>query len=317
MYKVLIIGLGQIGMLYDFELEKKYIFSHARAFTENKMFSVIAAVDIDKEKRDKFSQVYNRYVYETIEEAVDQHNFDVVVISVITEAHYQVFLKLVTLCRPKIILCEKPMSYNHFLAKEMITICATHHIKLFVNYMRLANKKLIEIKKDISLWRMSKPLKGIVWYTKGLINNGSHILNLLEYWLGSVTSSKVIREGRNISQFDCERDVLFKFGDSEILFLSWMEEFYSHYSIELLSEFGSLRYDCYYEEIEWKSSVEDSLHPKYRCLNKVPSVEKLNRETMQLEVVGEIVKALQGAEVNLCSGRQAFETLKSLNLIMK
>ena len=30
------------------------------------------------------------------------------------------------------------------------------------------------------------PIKGVAWYSKGIVNNGSHLINLLEYWLGHI-----------------------------------------------------------------------------------------------------------------------------------
>ena len=37
---------------------------------------------------------------------------------------------------------------------------------------------------------MRPPIKGVCWYSKGLLNNGSHFINLLEFWLGDYVSNK-------------------------------------------------------------------------------------------------------------------------------
>ena len=47
-FNVLIIGLGQIGMGYDFDLDQdKYVYSHAAAFSQHKDFNIVGGVDID------------------------------------------------------------------------------------------------------------------------------------------------------------------------------------------------------------------------------------------------------------------------------
>ena len=48
-FKVLICGLGNIGMGYDFELNNTaHTFTHAKSFYNHKNFRIIGGVDIDE-----------------------------------------------------------------------------------------------------------------------------------------------------------------------------------------------------------------------------------------------------------------------------
>ena len=47
-FNVLIIGLEQIGMGYDFDLDHgEYVYSHEAAFSQHKDFNIIGGVDVD------------------------------------------------------------------------------------------------------------------------------------------------------------------------------------------------------------------------------------------------------------------------------
>ena len=57
--KCLIIGLGQIGMGYDFNLEPAhYILSHAQAFSEHPEFELVGGVDSNKQRCIDFEEKF-------------------------------------------------------------------------------------------------------------------------------------------------------------------------------------------------------------------------------------------------------------------
>ena len=82
---------------------------------------------------------------------------------------------------PKLILCEKPLAYDLDEAGEMVEACESAGVKLFVNYMRRADPGAIEIKARIESGQIATPIKGVAWYSKGFLHNGSHFFNLLEF----------------------------------------------------------------------------------------------------------------------------------------
>ena len=52
-----LIGLGQIGMGYDFD-DEHTIYTHSKAIDEHNQFKMIAAVDINPIKRQLFEDKY-------------------------------------------------------------------------------------------------------------------------------------------------------------------------------------------------------------------------------------------------------------------
>ena len=154
----------------------------------------------------------------------------------------------------------------------MIEICESAGVELFVNYIRRADPSAIDVKNRIESNAIAAPIKGIAWYSKGFLHNGSHFFNLLEFWLGSFVKAKVLDSGRLWENQDPEPDVQVEFERGKVVFQAAWEEAYSHYAIELLSPSGRLRYEQGGECITWQSTRTDSNFPDYKVLQSVPEI---------------------------------------------
>ncbi|MDB9950639.1 Gfo/Idh/MocA family oxidoreductase [Candidatus Thioglobus sp.] len=318
-FNVLIIGLGQIGMRYDFDLDHgKYTFSHAAAFSQHKDFNIVGGVDIDSKFGKFFTEKYNSVFYNNIQDALQKNNPDIVVIAVSTEFHNQVLKDVVKYTIPKVVLCEKPLSYSLKEARSMQKLCKDNNIQLFVNYMRNSLPDSINIKNKISNGDYAGNPKGVAWYSKGLIHNGSHFVNLLEYWLGSIKKIHCINKGRSFESQDVEPDFSLSFKKGDVIFLSAKEENFSHYGIELVFDNGRLRYDQGGKNIYWTPAEQDENLPAYKFLsskNKNYSTDSMRK--YQLHVVNELWNMLNQKDYELCSGVMAISTLESISEIIE
>ena len=69
--RVLIVGLGQIGLQYDLHLDHdEFTYTHSCAFSKHKDFELLGAVDNDKEQRSIFSQSYGLPAYSDLSESL-------------------------------------------------------------------------------------------------------------------------------------------------------------------------------------------------------------------------------------------------------
>ena len=59
--------------------------------------------------------------------------------------------------------------------------------------MRLSDNNVKLIKKEVL--KLGNPIKGSVYYSRGLYNGASHFINLLHYWLGSSIKFKILNKG--------------------------------------------------------------------------------------------------------------------------
>lgn len=314
--KCLIVGLGKIGMGYDLELDPAtVIYSHCRAFSLHPAFELIGAVDPSAAQRELFELHYGKPAYANIESALKVGAASIVIIASPTVKHSET-LNMVLHTKPKFILCEKPLAYDLVEARNMVEACENAGVKLFVNYMRRADAGAIEVKKRIEDGAISLPIKGVAWYSKGFLHNGSHFFNLLEFWLGSFVKVKVLDSGRLWDNHDPEPDVQVEFERGKVVFQAAWEEAFSHYTIELLSPSGRLRYERGGESIAWQSTYPDPNISGYEVLR--PASEMINNgmNRYQWHVADQIADALADRSHNLCTGRQALETLEAMHQII-
>ncbi len=316
-YKCIIIGLGQIGMGYDLDSKNNKVYTHAKAFTENHDFELIAGVDLSKTKRDLFKKRYKLNAYSKIETAMANNKADVIIIASPTENHYSILKQVFNCYSPEAILCEKPLAYNINDAEEIVNLCNKYSVKLFVNYMRRSDPGVIEIKKRIESNKILTPVKGFAWYSKGFLHNGSHFFNLLEFWLGAYVQSNLLTSGRKLNNIDSEPDVEVNFVKGKVIFMSAQEESFSHYTIELISQSGRLRYDYGGQYITWNSVQIDPDIPNYQVLKEKPEILYNDMDHYQLNVTIELKKALEKKPTEICTGIESLNTLIAMQEIIK
>ena len=317
MYKALLVGLGQIGMGYDLELSQDiYAYSHARALSLHPEFKLVAAVEFDSSLRKIFEKTYGSPAYGSIEDALEQKRIDLAVIATPTETHYPVLQSVLDGSKPKAILCEKPLSYSLTEARQILSLCQEKQVLLYVNYMRRSEPGALEVKRRIDSGEIQGPMKGIVWYSKGFLHNGSHTFNLLEDWLGNMKDFSLIAPGQSFPSGDVELDVRVLFEKGEVVFIVAKEENFSLNSIELVAKNGRLRYENGGRSIKWTPIKCDNALKGYTFLaetsEEIPS--ELNR--YQLHVIEQLANALNGNPSCLCEGRQALQTLESMHSIL-
>ena len=314
----IIIGLGQIGMEYDYNhIDNSVIYTHAHAINQHSNFRLLAAVDISSNQRKRFEECYSLPAYDNIELCLKRFQPDLIVIAVPTELHCSIIEEVIKFAKPKVILCEKPLAYKLDEAKNIVKMCKEKSIKLFVNYMRSVDKGVLEIKKRIDDGKIKVPIKANVWYSKGLYNNGSHFVNLLNFWLGDINSTSIINHGRSLKNFDHELDFKIEYNLGTAIFRSTWEESFSHYNIELLSNSGRLFYDQGGKYIEWQSISEDQDFKKYKILDMNKEIINNSMDIYQWHVYDNIHMHLNGGVTTLCTGSKALKSLNAIDLIIK
>tara|TARA_B100000886_G_C20423556_1_gene492764 strand:+ start:3038 stop:4012 length:975 start_codon:yes stop_codon:yes gene_type:complete len=317
----LIIGLGNVGMIYDNPKNPKLIQSHAKSLSLHPNFNLMAGIDPVLEKRNLFEKTYKKIAFKSINDFKNESQInskiDLIIISTPTETHLKVIEESLDIFNPKAILCEKPLSYNYEDAEKIIRICDDFNVDIFVNYMRRCDPGVIEIKNKLDRNIIKNPLKGNCWYSKGLYNNGSHFINLLEFWLGNYKKLKIIDKGRSFNSKDIEPEFFIEFEKGSIIFRSAWEEHFSFYNIELISESGLLKYRKGGEQINLYKVENDKRYFGYKNIGNKEYNIKSEMEIYQYNVLEEISKNFLGKYTTICKGKEALRTQKIIYLISK
>ena len=291
-WKVLLIGLGDIGFKYDLKEPKNIVQTHARAFDLHDKFELVGGIDPSIENREKFEESYGICTFKNIISAFESMKADVVVIASPTNFHLENLKEVLLCCKPKVILMEKPAAYLKEEAHEMSRMSLKSSVPILINLVRRVDISVKEIMKKINKGVIELPCKGVVWYSKGLIHNACHFIDLLSLWLGAPKKIDVLNPGRKINDFDCEPDLCVYFSDSSVYFLAIDNEDFSYYNIELLAKNGKLNFGNGDVSISWqvKSKINSGLEPKfYKIINEL--------HQYQLNIVNDIERFLNNQSI--------------------
>ncbi len=307
-YTVAIVGLGNIGFLYDRHLPAAtHVLTHVRAFRQHPDFRMVAAIDPAPVLRGEFERAFEVPVYASVTDIPAEIQSDVVVVASPTETHASVVETFLARRRPRAILCEKPLAYRIDAARSMAEHCRSAGVPLYVNYIRRADPGVLEVKSRLESGHIALPFKAVAWYSKGLLHNGAHFADLLSYWFGPVLDMKLITAGRRIGEQDAEPDLRLDFAQGSAMFCAAREEDFSHYTVEVVAANGRLRYEQG-GEVLWQAAVPHPILPGYRRLNATPEAIPNDMNRYQYRIAEQLSLALQGRKHALCEGTWSIAT---------
>ena len=308
MYSCLIIGLGNVGMGYD--LNSSLIQSHSKAINYHKKFILFGAVEIDKKKRELFEKKYKKPTFASLKSSLNILKPQVIIISSTTQSHLYILKKIFNYHKPKVIICEKPLGSNLDESKTIINICKKNRTKLYVNYIRLSDPGVIKIKKKINSNKIKTPASGIVYYNRGVLNNASHFLNMLQFWFGKVIRAQLIDKGVKFGNFDFDSTFVISFKKANFLFEPTKNHIINTNYIEIFTENGKLLYKNGGKNISWKKlkKSKDNFLKFHKKNYKIHS----GKTKSQLHFLNNLYYALNKKNSSICTGQKAIKTLKIL-----
>jgi predicted dehydrogenase len=216
-YRVAIIGLGQIALRYDIQaapdgigqVAVERVTTHTKAFSLHPGFSLVAAIDASSAALAEFSQYYSAPTYSTLAEAFAEQSIDLVVLAVPTALHFNCFIEALR-CGAKAIICEKPLANSLHEASQMLRLAKQSGIYLGVNYIRPTEPATANMLQRVAAGELGAIQKVFVRYVKGLANNASHFINLCQQLWGAPTKISVLQAGA-VDLADPEPDFLLVF----------------------------------------------------------------------------------------------------------
>lgn len=215
-FRVLLVGLGQIGCGYDaalpFALDQPrssaQTLTHARALACHPGFALEAGVDPSPEARQRFTRLYGAPAYPdlaTWRAACSDASPELVVIAVGPNLQPALVENLLNLTHPLLILLEKPVACDLQQARALQGVCERHpQLQVAVNYIRRWLPSVQAWRHRLQSGELGRLLHGQLTYGKGLLSNGSHFVNLAEAWLGPLRLGRVHDRGMPCLDFDRE-----------------------------------------------------------------------------------------------------------------
>ena len=196
---VLVVGCGNIAGVFDQNQSgSNFPYTHAGAYSRDERFNLTACVEPNDDHRINFMNVWGIPTgFHTITDVNAGHRFDVISICSPSDCHaYDIEIALQL--KPKLIFCEKPITTSLPETEELVDECHKHNILLAVNYSRRFDPDILKLKVDMQAGRWGQLRSVVGYYNKGILNNGSHMIDLLHLLVGEM---EVVKVGKPIQDF--------------------------------------------------------------------------------------------------------------------
>lgn len=197
---VAIIGCGQIAGGYDWNRPEDALpLTHAAAYRRDEGFRLVACVDPDRERAVAFAARWGaESAFTSMDDLVPlAGQIDVISICSPTDCHLDHGEAALAL-KPRLIFCEKPMTPDMASSRRLVARAAELGILLAVNHNRRWDPEMRRLACDLANGKHGALRSVVATYNKGVLNNGSHMIDLLHMLLGPL---QLIATGRPIHDF--------------------------------------------------------------------------------------------------------------------
>ena len=315
--KTLIVGCGNIAGGFDINQNNTPL-THIGAYKDHGKFDINACVEPDKEIRLKFANHWGiENTFSSMEAVVASAlEFDVISICSPTSFHYSNVCEALKI-KPKVIFCEKPLSNNYKHAVKIKEMCKNAGVELAVNHSRRWDPKVIELRDEIATGGLGDIRSVIGFYNKGVLNNGSHMIDLLFNLFDSLNIVSAISAVNDYFEDDPTVTALLKTNSGmPVHLVAAHASEYALFELEIIGSKKTIRMRD--GGLNWSNRriIENPRYPGYKNLSNDQYVEGSYHEAMA-NAVENIYKATIQGDKLLCTGHEACEAHKICRELLK
>lgn len=183
---VLIVGCGNIAGGYDEMIDNDRVTqTHAGAYRSDVRFQIAACVEPNSKRRAEFMDHWDVPVgFECLEDCHSAGaSYDVASVCVPTHLHGDVLEMLLTMS-VRAVLAEKPLTGTVVRSRAIVSAYEEAGRPLMVNFQRRFDNHIFSIRNEIIDGDWGSVQTASAYYAKGLVNCGSHAIDLLMFLLG-------------------------------------------------------------------------------------------------------------------------------------
>jgi predicted dehydrogenase len=314
-YRVAIVGAGRIGAMLD-ACQNALVLTHAHGYKACEGFEIVAFVDSSLDKAKAASALWGGAAFGSIEKLFESQSVDVVSVCLPDELHYATLLALAE--KPvKFIFLEKPAVRTPAEANEVRKLYGQIPIRVLVNYTRRFVPEIRSIREAIRSGNYGKFLTGTGYYGKGLLHNGSHVVDLLQFFVGEVGNVAKISEITDSCENDPSVSALLTMHLGGDFYLRHIDSRKFHiFELDLTFEDKRIRIRELGTIIEEYSVGDNRLFEGYRTLNKCAEYSTQYPKAMHYAIAN-IRNNLDHDEPLVCTLDESLETVKTCSRIMQ
>lgn len=318
--RAVVIGCGKIGSLWDETHRTDAVLTHAGAWWRLGLLTGCAEPEFKR-----WDAILRRWpgvlIYADYRELLEKTRPDLVSIATPSEIRLPV-IEAALAAGVRAILIEKPLATTLNEARAIIQAAHDFGAVVAVNYLRRYDPQMMRIAAEIKKGCLGIIQQAIGHYGKGIRENGSHLIDLIHWWIGPVHQAQVLRRGADDrSDADPTLDVLLEIErDQDVVpvYLTGID--YRHYALfelDIIGHTGRLLLSDRGMYLQRWEAAPDRLFPGYRVLNLVEEIQPDISHGL-LHAATDLLSVWRGVRNAPCATlADGYAVLEALSIIFK
>lgn len=321
-WKTALVGFGQIAAGYSDDPAQRRFFrhpSHAAALSAHPAFEWYAVVDPSEAARQRARDAWG--ITEVVADATllsDPAAIDVAVLATAPDARLEALAALSGL---RAVLVEKPLGLTLDQAAQFLEHCRRRGLVVAVNMPRRYDAGCRALAGGELASRIGRTTAVFGTYGNGLRNNGTHLVDLIRMLLGPVERPEVIAGSRPFREGPLAGDVNIAFslslaGGVVAALQPLPFAAYREVSLDLWGERGRLQ--LVHEgltEITTGIGANRQLSGAHELVHDAAAIRQTSIGDAFYRVYDNLAGVLGGGSALMCSGDEAFETMRIVEAI--
>ncbi len=303
---VLIVGCGEIAGGFDTAHEGPEVLTHAGAYGRHGKFALAACVEPDEKRRRTFMECWNiPHGFADLDACkASGMAFDVASLCAPTRFHEDALEGLLHM-PVRAVFCEKPLTAGLASARRLVAAHEAAGRPLAVNFLRRGDLALNHLRRDIAGGKWGALQSAVGHYTKGILNCGSHMIDLVRFLAGPLTPEAVFRRRLDFTPDDPTLDALLATKDGAPVYLigSHSRHFFT-FELDLTLEEGRVVIEDLGRTLRHRHVVAHPVFPSRRGLDRGEWLDSGFAEAM-VRMVDNLHAHLADATPLLSDGRNA------------
>jgi predicted dehydrogenase len=313
--RALVVGCGRIGAAWDSPGDSM-VMTHAHAYSRHPRIGALAFVDLDPEAARRAAETWGGKAFTDLETAIAEYRPDLASVCVPDEAHHEALDRLIG-CGARLILAEKPLTTRLEDSAGVVRKARERGVLVNVNYGRRFDPEVAALRAAIRRGDHGRPLNAVAYYTKGLLHNGSHLVDLLRHLFGEVVSARPLHARAGCGVADPTLDCWLALRECPSAHIVGLEEErYSIIELDLLFEGGRVRFTRFGFQVENQPVRQDPIYPGYRDLAP-PEARETGFASAMTRYLEDSLHALDAGSPLTCPAEDAWLTQKACMSILE
>ncbi|WP_374537396.1 Gfo/Idh/MocA family protein [Chitinimonas taiwanensis] len=307
-----LIGCGRIGCEFDDDAARIGIYTHAAAYRAAEGVSLHALADADPVKLAKAAQRYEiptERCFASAEAMLAAGGLDLVSIAVPDRFHAALALHAVATPSVRGVLLEKPLALSLREGMAVLTAAKAAGVVLAVNYSRRFCPSHARVRQALVAGELGQVQTVTGFYGKGIRHNGTHWLDLLRDFFGSIVSVQAWSSRVTSFEDDPTPDLRIELASGLVAWLHASEHSeYSLFEMDIVGTRGRVRIRESGHRIDWYRVAESPYYTGY-LLPQLHHTDEGGMRDLLLGAVEDLCLAVQQGKDPRCVGDDALAAL--------